>query len=233
MLLEDLNWMDVEEYLKRDDRIILVTGSCEQHGYLSLLSDVRQPMAIATAAAERENVLVAPPLNFGVSSYFSAYPGTVSLSVETFNRVVCEIVTDLHRQGFKRVLVLNGHGGNAGMDYALRELVNKLPGLVVLIHHWWKAPAAVQFYAEHKLAPAHANWSENFPFTRVAEVPDGEKPATGVTPYMPADQVRQRLGDGSFGGPYQVADDITQALFQVAVDEVVQLLRGMSANDEV
>ena len=63
MLFEDLNWMDVEEYLKCDDRIVLVTGSCEQHGYLSLLSDVRQPMAIATAAAERENVLVAPPLN--------------------------------------------------------------------------------------------------------------------------------------------------------------------------
>ena len=48
MLLEDLNWMDVEEYLKHDDRIILVTGSCEQHGYLSLLADVREPMAIAT-----------------------------------------------------------------------------------------------------------------------------------------------------------------------------------------
>ena len=129
MLLEDLNWMDVEEYLKHDDRIILVTGSCEQHGYLSLLTDVREPMAIATAAAERENVLVAPPLDFGVSSYFAAYPGTISLSVETHNRVVCEIVSDLHRQGFKRVLVLNGHGGNAGMETALRELINKLPGL--------------------------------------------------------------------------------------------------------
>ena len=129
MLLQDLNWMDVEEYLKRDDRIILVTGSCEQHGYLSLLSDVRQPMAIATAAAERENVLVAPPLNFGVSSYFAAYPGTLSLSVETHNRVVCELVSELHRQGLRRVLVLNGHGGNGGMDFALREMVNRLPGL--------------------------------------------------------------------------------------------------------
>src|SRR4030042_492973 len=98
MLLEDLNWMDVEKYLKHKDRIILGPGSCEQHGYLSLLTDVREPMAIAAAAAERENVLVAPPLNFGVSSYFAAYPGTISLSVETHNRGVCEIVTDLHRQ---------------------------------------------------------------------------------------------------------------------------------------
>ncbi len=109
MLVEDLNWRDVERYLEQDDRIILVTGACEQHAYLSLLADVREPMAIATAAAEREHVLVAPPLNYGVSSYFNAYPGTIGLSVETHNRVIGEIVTDLHRQGFKRVLVLNGH----------------------------------------------------------------------------------------------------------------------------
>ena len=227
MLLEDLNWMDVEAYLKRDDRIILVTGSCEQHGYLSLFSDVRQPMAIATAAAERENVLVAPPLNFGVSSYFAAYPGTISLSVETHNRVVCELVSELHRQGFRRALVLNGHGGNGGMDFALRELVNQLPGLRLAIHHWWKGPAAVQFYANNKLMPAHANWSENFPFTRVTDVPEGDKPAAGSTPYLPADEVRARLGDGSFGGPYQVKDEIMERLFQVAVAEVAQLLQSL------
>ena len=226
MLLEDLNWMDVEEYLRHDGRIILVTGSCEQHGYLSLLSDVRQPMAIATAA-ERENVLVAPPLNFGVSSYFSAYPGTVSLSLETHNRVVCELVSELHRQEFKRILVLNGHGGNFGMDAALRELINRLPGLRLMLYNWWKGAAAVQFYTENKLAPAHANWSENFPFTRVADVPTGDKPAAGVTIYMPADEARARLGDGSFGGPYQVPDETMQELFEAAVDEVVQLLRGM------
>ena len=227
MLLKDLNWMDVEEYLKHDDRIILVTGSCEQHGYLSLLTDVREPMAFATAAAEREKVLVAPPLNFGVSSYFAAYPGTISLSVETHNRVVCEIVSDLHRQEFKRVLVLNGHGGNVGIEPALRELVNKLPDLHLFIHNWWKGPAAVQFYAENKLPPAHANWSENFPFTRVADVPSGDKPATGATPYLPADAVRTRLGDGSFGGPYQASDEVMQGLFEVAVTEVVQLLQSL------
>lgn len=227
MLLQDLNWMDVEEYLKHEDRIILVTGSCEQHGYLSLTTDAREPMAIATAAAERENVLVAPPLNFGVSSYFAAFPGTISLSVETFNRVVCEVVTELHRQGFKRVLVLNGHGGNSGMEPALRELVNKLPGLHIVTHNWWKGPAAAQFYADHKLPPAHANWSENFPFTRVGQVPAGDKPPVNVATYMPAAEVRARLGDGSFGGPYQVADEIMQEFYQVLVAEAAQLLQSL------
>ena len=49
MRSEDLNWMDVENYLKTDDRLMLVTGACEQHGYLSLLTDVKIPMALATA----------------------------------------------------------------------------------------------------------------------------------------------------------------------------------------
>jgi creatinine amidohydrolase len=227
MLLQDLNWMDVEEYLKHDDRIILVTGSCEQHGYLSLTTDVREPMAIATAAAERENVLVAPPLNYGVSPYFSAFPGTISLTVETFNRVVCEVVTELHRQGFKRVLVLNGHGGNSGMEAALRELVNKLPGLRIVTHNWWKGPAAAQFYADHKLPPEHANWSENFPFTRVGQVPADDKPLVNITAYTPAAEARARLGDGSFGGPYQVADEIMLEFFKVLVAEAAQLLQTL------
>jgi len=184
-------------------------------------------MEIATAAAERENVLVAPPLNFGVSSYFASYPGTISLSVQVFNRVACELVSELHRQGFRRVLVLNGHGGNAGMDFALRELVNLLPGLRLAVHHWWKGPAAVQFYAENKLMPAHANWSENFPFTRVGQAPGGDKPIADVTTYTPAAEVRARLGDGSFGGPYQVADEIMHQFYQVLVAEAAQLLQTL------
>ena len=51
MRIEDLNWMDVEGYLKHDDRLILVIGACEQHGYLSLLSDVKIPLALADAAS--------------------------------------------------------------------------------------------------------------------------------------------------------------------------------------
>jgi len=70
MRIEDLNWMDVENYLKQDDRLILVIGACEQHGYLSLLTDIRIPLALADAASQQAGVLVAPPLNYGASPYF-------------------------------------------------------------------------------------------------------------------------------------------------------------------
>ena len=72
MRFEDMNWMDVESYLKQDQRVMLVTGACEQHGYLSLTTDVRIPLALADAASQQTGVLVAPPVSFGLSPYFAA-----------------------------------------------------------------------------------------------------------------------------------------------------------------
>src|SRR5215207_8169342 len=100
MHFEDLNWMDVEHYLARDTRIILITGATEQHAYLSLFTDILIPSKIALAAAEREHVLIAPPLNFGLSTQFSEFPGTISLSQLTFETVLFEIVQSLFHQGF-------------------------------------------------------------------------------------------------------------------------------------
>src|ERR1041384_6831047 len=78
MRLEDLNWTDVEKYLQQEDRLMLVTGATEQHGYLSLLTDIKIPLALADAASQTTGVLVAPPLNFGVSPYLLSYPRTLS-----------------------------------------------------------------------------------------------------------------------------------------------------------
>ena len=67
MKIQDANWMQVEEYLKRDDRAILPLGSTEQHGYLSLLVDAILPERLALEAAEPLGVPVFPVLPFGVS----------------------------------------------------------------------------------------------------------------------------------------------------------------------
>src|SRR4030065_593027 len=113
MRLEDSNWFDVESYLQHDDRLILVLGACEQHGYLSLLTDAKIPPALADAASQQSRVLVSPPLNFGASPYFLSYPGTLSLRVSTLLDLVEDLVRSAYGQGFQRVLVLNRHGRNA------------------------------------------------------------------------------------------------------------------------
>ena len=175
MRIEDLNWMDVEAYLKHEDRLIIILGACEQHGYLSLLTDVKVPMALADAASERTGVLVAPPLNFGVSPYFLTYSGTISLRASTLLSVVEDVVRAVYGQGFHRLLILNGHGGNATVSPLLVELANCLPGLRLAWYVWWLSHSVETLAIRHDLKLAHASWMEAFPFTRVSALPAGKK----------------------------------------------------------
>ena len=228
MFLEAMTWMDVERYLALDDRIVVITGACEQHGYVSLLSDILAPMAIAKAAIEQEPVLVAPPLPFGISPYFTAYPGTISLRVETFAIVVRELITGLRTQGFRRILVSNGHGGNTGVLIPLLvELGNTHPETRFELFQWWTHPDVVQAGEQLGLAQRHANWSENFPFTRVGSVPAGEKPLVNLPRTANAAATRAGLGDGSLGGAYQAPDAAMESFFAAAVDAMVAALRAL------
>jgi creatinine amidohydrolase len=226
MRIEDLNWMDVEEYLKHEDRLMLVVGACEQHGYLSLLSDVKIPLAMADAASKQTGVLVAPPMNYGSSPYFLTYPGTLSLRLSTFMDAVEDIIRSGYGQGFKRILVLNGHGGNSGLKARLTELVNELPGLKMQWYAWWMAHSVEEVAIRHELKPSHANWLEAFPFTIVADLPQGEK----IPPHVPSDimdahNAREIYGDGSFGGRYQVPQETMEEVFDAALQDVLQLLK--------
>ena len=226
MRIEDLNWMDVEKYLKHEDRLILVVGACEQHGYLSLLTDVKIPLALADAASQQTGVLVAPPINFGCSPYFISYPGTFSLRLPTLLDAVEDILRSAHRQGFRRILVLNGHGGNSGLKIRLSEIATELPGLGFQWYAWWMAPSVEAVAMRHEIKPEHANWLEAFPFTIVADLPDGEK----VPPHVPsevldAQTARQVYGDGSFGGLYKVPEATMQEVFNAALEDILNLLK--------
>lgn len=225
MRLEDLNWMDVEAYLQHDDRLMLALGATEQHAYLSLLTDVRIPMALADAASQQTNVLVAPPLNFGSSPYFMAYPGTFSLRVSTLLSVVEDLVRSAHQSGFRRVLVLNGHGGNIPAKTMLYEVATSLSDLQIRWYDWWLSHSIEEIAVKHQLKPNHANWLEAFPFTIVSDLPQEAK----TPPYVPglpgAAQAREIYGDGSFGGAYQASPQVMNEMFAAALQDVLQLLQ--------
>ena len=225
MRLEDLNWFDVENYLSQDDRLILILGSCEQHGYLSLLTDVKIPQALADTASQISGVLVAPPVNFGVSPYFLAYPGTLSLRISTLQALCDDIVSSAYRQGFRRFLILSGHGGNDPARGSLYEVANKFNDIRLSWYAWWQANSVTAVAMQHGLRSFHAGWIEAFPFTRTTELPEGEK----VPPYIPgllgADKAREIYGDGVFGGPYQVEASIIEEVFDAALQDILQLLK--------
>ena len=225
MRIEDLNWFDVEDYLKTNDRLMFVLGACEQHGYLSLSTDSKIPVALADAASQRTGVLVAPPLHFGASPYFLTYPGTMSLRVSTLLDIVEDLVRSVYRQGFRRLLFLNGHGGNDPVRARLVEIVDTFPGLKIAWYAWWTAANVTATAEKHGLKSYHAAWIEAFPFTRVSDLPNGEKEPATPSGILGAEVTRQVYGDGVFGGPYVVSDAIMQEIFDAALADVLQFLR--------
>jgi creatinine amidohydrolase len=224
MRLDELNWMDVEEYLKQEDRLMIVLGSTEQHGYLSLTTDVKIPLALGDAASQYAGVLLAPPLNFGAAAYFLDYPGTVSLRIATLLDVVEDIIRSFYRQGFRRILVLNGHGGNSPVQARLQELANELPGVKLSWYSWWLSHSVEELALRHGIKPYHAGWLEAFPFCRVAELPEGEKPPAAYKGLLNAAEARTVFGDGVFGGKYEVDEKIMEELFDVCLKDILYLL---------
>ncbi|MEP0765707.1 MAG: creatininase family protein [Fimbriimonadia bacterium] len=220
----DMTWRQVEAYLETDDRVIAIFGACEQHCGLSLLTDIRIPLEIAGRVAERERVLVAPPLNFGLSAAFRAYPGTISLGPEAFCAAAREILLSLYEQGFKRIMVLNGHGANTPLASILQESAEAHHDLQLQLVEWWRLPVVAE-YAERVGSEAlHANWAECFSFTRIDQ-PQGEKPPAALPRFVPGGWLRGVLSDGSFGGHYQQPDATMDAMLDDIVAEVARLIR--------
>lgn len=224
MRLEDLNWFDVERYLRQEDRIIIVLGACEQHGFLSLQSDVRIPMALADSASQKTGVLVAPPVNYGISPYFLSYPGSFSLRLSTLADLVEDLVRSAHGQGFRRFLFLNGHGGNDPIRARLYELANQLPGLRLAWYAWWQAQSVTAVAMSHGLKSFHAGWIEAFPFNQVADLPSGEKSPPFIPGLVDSKTARELYGDGVFGGAYKVEGKILDEVFTTALQDILQLL---------
>ena len=228
MRIQDMNWMQVEAYLRRDDRCVLPLGSTEQHAYLSLCTDNLLAERMAHDAAEPLGIPVFPVLNYGITPSFRAYPGTISLRTQTYLHILRDLLDGLAEQGFRRVLIVNGHGGNSAAQGFVGEWMADHAQVKVKFHNWWNAPQTwAQVQAIDPVA-SHASWMENFPWTRLADVvlPDEQKPPVDVERLRLLSPMEGRalLGDGNFAGRYQRPDDDMMALWAVAVEETHRLL---------
>jgi creatinine amidohydrolase len=225
-----MNWSQVEAYLQRDDRAILPLGSTEQHAGLSLSVDSILSHKVALDAAEPLGIPVFPAMPYGLTPYFMAYPGTVSLRVETYARLIRDILDSLAGSGFRRILVVNGHGGNQPAHPVAIEWMADHPEVRVKFHNWWNAPRTFAKVQEIDPVASHASWMENFPWTRLERVamPAEQKPMIDLAKMrlLAPKALRAYLGDGNFGGYYQRADEDMLAIWQVAVEETRDLLEG-------
>jgi len=230
MRIAEMNWMRVEEYLQRDNRCVLPLGSTEQHAYLSLSTDSILAERLAVEAAEPLGVLVFPVLAYGITPYFRAFPGTITLRMQTYLSVLRDIFDGMAEQGFKRILIVNGHGGNIPAQGLVGEWMADHPGIRIKFHNWWSAPKVwAQVEAIDPVA-SHASWMENFPWTRLTNVsmPSEEKPMSDLEMIRQLDSasLRNYLKDGNYGGRYQRAGEEMLKIWRTGVEETRQLLDG-------
>lgn len=151
MELRFLTWQDIEEYLKKDDRIILPLGSTEQHGPRAVFgTDHLIPEAIGKEVANKTNTMVAPTMAYGMSVHHIEFKGTVTLRPSTMMHLFRDLLWSFQQSGFKRVLILNGHGGNRNtVEAMLSEVGNELLDMKVKFRSWWEAEGVKAYLDEH------------------------------------------------------------------------------------
>jgi len=231
--VHDLNWMQLEAYLEGDDRIVLPLGSTEQHAYLSLGTDNILAERIATEAAEPLSVPVLPVLAYGLTPSFAAYPGSPTLRMETYVHVIRDLLDSLHGQGFRRVLIVNGHGGNTPARTQVAEWLGAHADAQVLWHDWWSSPEVAERADSFDPVWTHTSWSENFPWTRLeaVDLPVEAKERVPLPLPLEPEAARRVAGDGSFGGRYARPDEEVLELWRAGVEGARALLEGGWAAD--
>jgi creatinine amidohydrolase len=225
MKIARMNWMELDEYLRRDDRVVLPLGSVQQHAYLSLATDAILSERMAADAAWPLGVPVYPALPYGVSAGFMGFPGTVTLRPETYVRVVHDVLDSLAESGFRRILIVNGNDENAPAKEVSRVWADSRPGIKLRFHDWLMGPRTRAKLAEIDTLAGHGSWVDNFPWSRVAgvELPETRKPAVDLSAAPPKD-VREAVGDGSLGGRYWRPEEQIMELWVTAVAETRSLL---------
>lgn len=147
-LLSELTWQEAQTVAKSSPSLALLpVGALEQHGYhLPLGTDTIMVDWICKQAAENlPNVVVAPGIPYGTSENHDAFPGTVSVSLDTLKQTIIDIGQSIFSHGFDILLIVNGHGGNTQAVAAAAHQLRLHSGRVVaqlmwpgMVHEAWR-----------------------------------------------------------------------------------------------
>ena len=147
--MSNMTQMEIADAIRAKRAVILPTGATEAHGpHMPTDTDTHQVEHIAWLLAERLGALVAPPVAYGISKTFEFFPGTISLSIPTYQLMLFEIGAALIKQGFEHLIILNGNRPNGtANDAVARHIVDELDTAhtfkVSAVSYWEPAAAKV------------------------------------------------------------------------------------------
>ncbi len=118
--IDELTMEEIKECIRAAKPVIWPVGSVEEHGsHLPLCTDTLQPEYVAEQVAKGIGCVLAPSLRYGVCNSTRNFPGTISIEFDTLRMIARDVLKELIRNGFTKILVLSGHAGSSHME-ALR-----------------------------------------------------------------------------------------------------------------
>jgi creatinine amidohydrolase len=137
--MERVNWMEFREHVpSRIRTVLLPTGTLEPHGVINNGADITAPVAMARRIAPRVNAMIAPALPYSITGSMEAYPGAFQITEAAYRPFVKQILEGLAKNGFKNIIVLNGHGG--GQTAVLNSVASEVSAeqhVRTLVINWW------------------------------------------------------------------------------------------------
>lgn len=217
MLMALSTWQEVESYLSWSAGVIVPIGSFEQHGPNGLIgTDALCPEIIAkAAAADRDDILIAPTFSVGCAQHHLAFPGSITLRPSTMIAAMADWVASLRRHGFRRIYFFNGHGGNiATIQAAFSEIYADASfdpagagndGAQMMLRNWWELPGVEKLCFElyPKGHGSHATPSEvsvtYYAYPEAVKTVSMEPEIAPSGSFHDAHDYRRRFPDGRIG----------------------------------
>jgi len=243
MQLTDLRWPDVQS-LDKDTPVVIPIAALEQHGHhLPLFTDsmILGDIIRRTADALRDKALFAPLLWLGHSEHHLDFPGTLSAPSRLYVDLLAALVTDLLQHGFRRFVLLNGHGGNVVPGHmAIADLRNAHPDrkdLLLLQATYWNLadPGVLSRLGTTQSSMGHACEWETSMILRIRpdlvtshEALEAVPQAEGFEPAARAWRTADRSSTGHIGQPAAASAEKGEALLVAFAGGVMRLVERMA-----
>ncbi len=239
MFIEDLSMDEFRESVERGRTLVIPYGTVEAHGvHLPLGTDTMIVMAVLEEVANRLDIMVAPPLNYGVCTSTSMHSGTIGITPSTLRSLTTDIVRHAYEQGVREFILLSGHGGGlhlSAMREASEELVRELEGIKIAALTLYEIlPEETRAIIETP-ADSHAGELETSLILYLSEhlVKGGAKEEYPKLPKPIVVRNKPRYWRGAvWGNPEKATKEKGQKVYRVMVSSVEEFIKRFQAFTE-